>query len=92
MRVNCASCGLPVRALYRLRDGLICLKCALCNRRLIARSLAVAAVVGTILVSINQGDRLVDGGSGDDLLWRIPLTYAVPYVVATAGALLNARA
>ena len=54
------------------------------------RSLVVALVVGTVLVAINQGNRLIDGG-GSDLYWKIPLTYAVPYIVATVGALLNTR-
>ena len=48
------------------------------------RSLVVAAIVGTILNLINQGDALL---AGRDLIpWKILLTYAVPYCVATYGA------
>jgi hypothetical protein len=47
--------------------------------------------VGTILVMINQGDLLVSGHWAPSLWWKIPLTYAVPFIVATLGALSNAR-
>jgi len=48
------------------------------------RSLVVALIVGTILNLINQGDALF----GDGLVnWtKIGLTFAVPYFVATYGA------
>jgi hypothetical protein len=48
------------------------------------RSLGVALVVGTILNLINQGDVLI--GSGDLHVGKALLTYAVPYCVATYGA------
>ena len=41
-------------------------------------------VVGTILNLINQGDALFEGGHVN--LAKIILTYAVPYCVATYGA------
>jgi hypothetical protein len=44
----------------------------------------VALVVGTILNLINQGDALLDGRTLD--LTKIALTFAVPYCVATYGA------
>ena len=48
------------------------------------RSFIVALVVGTILNLINQGDALLSGGPLD---WtKIVLTFAVPYCVATYGA------
>jgi hypothetical protein len=48
------------------------------------RSFVVALVVGTILNLINQGDTLVGGGTVN---WaKIALTFAVPYCVATYGA------
>jgi hypothetical protein len=48
------------------------------------RSLVVALVVGTILNLINQGDALF---GGDQLnLVKLILTFAVPYAVATYGA------
>jgi hypothetical protein len=48
------------------------------------RSLVVALTVGTILNLINQGDALV--GEGRVNLTKIILTFAVPYCVATYGA------
>jgi hypothetical protein len=48
------------------------------------RSLVVALIVGTILNLINQGDVLFGGGRLN--LWKLILTFAVPYAVATYGA------
>lgn len=48
------------------------------------RSLLVAAVVGTVLNLINQGDVVL---AGEQPQWlKIALTYAVPFFVATYGA------
>ena len=48
------------------------------------RSLYVALIVGTILNLINQGDAILAGGA---INWaKIVLTYAVPYLVSTYGA------
>ena len=55
------------------------------------RSLLVALIVGTILTAINQGNVILRGDFPVSLYWKIPLTYAVPYCVATTGAILNAR-
>jgi phosphoribosylformylglycinamidine synthase len=49
------------------------------------RSTFIALVVGPILTAINQGDFLF---SGQGLDWtKVVLTFVVPYVVATLGAL-----
>jgi len=48
------------------------------------RSILVALAVGSVLNLINQGDVLLDGGRIDFL--KLALTYAVPYFVATYGA------
>lgn len=48
------------------------------------RSALVAICVGTVLNLINQGDVIARGGHVD--LLKIVLTYAVPYCVATYGA------
>lgn len=48
------------------------------------RSLRVAAVVGTALNLINQGDALL--GAGTISWWKLSLTYAMPYAVSTYGA------
>jgi hypothetical protein len=47
------------------------------------RALKVAALVGTILMLINQGDLLLAGGLTADIAIKILLTYCVPYCVST---------
>lgn len=47
-------------------------------------ALTSAAVAGTLLNLVNQGKALASGDGVD--WWRIALTYCVPYVVATFGA------
>lgn len=54
------------------------------ERGIVRRSLILAAVVGTILNLINQGDALFAGAAL--VAWKIALTYCVPYCVATYGA------
>ena len=50
-----------------------------------------ALVVGTILTTINQGNVLLSGELPAELVWKVPLTYCVPFCVATWGALINIR-
>ncbi len=47
------------------------------------RSIQVAAIVGTILVGINQGDAILNGEFTPELAWKVPMTYLVPYLVST---------
>lgn len=54
------------------------------ERGIVRRSLILAAIVGTILNLINQGDALLTGTHL--VAWKIALTYCVPYCVATYGA------
>ena len=68
-----------------------CLWCAVRHRPLLRRSTLIALVVGSVLVAINQGDTLVAGRGDMALIWKVPLTYLVPFVVATWGALINSR-
>jgi len=48
------------------------------------RSLIVSLIVGTILVAINQGDVVLAGEI--PVIWKLVLTYIVPFCVATYGA------
>ena len=50
----------------------------------VRRSAAVAAVIGTLLNLINQGDALL--GGGDVVIWKLLLTYFVPFAVASYGS------
>lgn len=52
----------------------------------VRRSLRVAMVVGSILVAINYGDRIIAGTLGPLEFAKIGLTYCVPYCVATYAA------
>ncbi len=76
-----------------LEEGVIikCSRCAIRHRPMVRRSLMVAAVVGTILTLLNQGDVLFSGSWNGTLYWKVPITYCVPFVVASYGALTNSR-
>ncbi len=94
---GCVRCRAPIgpRLSFRLpasgEQAPACLRCALAHWPTIRRSLRIAAVVGSVLVLINQGDVLWGGVWSPALTWKIPLTYLVPFVVATWGALLASR-
>ena len=47
----------------------------------VKRALKIAAVVGTILVAINQGDDIL--AMQGVVWWKVVLTYIVPYSVST---------
>lgn len=68
-----------------------CARCTLLRSRLLLRSLLTAMVVGTILTAINHGNNIVAGDLRSELIWKVPLTYCVPFCVATWGALINSR-
>ena len=68
-----------------------CLMCSLRHWPMVRMSLLTALVVGTILTLLNQGDKLISGSWAKDFYWKVPLTYCVPYLVATWGALTNSR-
>ena len=92
----CERCQRTIRGVaYEVRTehgrSTYCLRCTLTNRPLVVRSLVIAAIVGTLLTAINQGNIILQGDASAALAWKIPLTYAVPYCVATAGALMNSR-
>ena len=73
------------------RETIKCLPCSLRHWPMLKRSLAAAVVVGTVLTALNQGDAIASGNAGGALYWKIPLTYCVPFIVATYGALTNSR-
>ena len=58
---------------------------------MLRRSGGVALIVGTILIAINQGDLLLGGLWTPALAWKILLTYLVPFLVSTYGALGQSR-
>ena len=95
-QLDCSRCGTELRGTaYEVRLAadvvLRCLRCALLRWPMVRRSLLISLLVGTLLTAINQGNILVQGDFAASLAWKIPLTYLVPYCVATAGAVLSAR-
>src|SRR5215470_20130772 len=94
---SCARCGQPLgeRTAFEFRTprSLVrtCVACAVRDTPTLRRSGVIALTVGTLLTAINQGDVLLAGQWTAELLWKIPLTYAVPFVVATLGALGTGR-
>ena len=68
-----------------------CSRCAIRHHPMLRRSLIVTFAVGTILTLLNQGDILLSGSWNSALYWKVPLTYCVPFCVATYGALSNSR-
>jgi hypothetical protein len=62
---------------------------------MLRRSIIVAALIGTMQTLVNQGDVLFDvflsGQLAVPLLWKIPLTYMIPFGVATFGAMTISR-
>ena len=68
-----------------------CSRCAILHAAMLQRSLLVAVTVGTILTLLNQGDILFAESWKGALYWKVPLTYCVPFCVATYGALSNSR-
>jgi hypothetical protein len=92
----CDACGRAcARFFFLFRTGagsvLKCGRCALRHPPLLKRSLGIAAFVGTVLLAINQADVLLSARWPTALLWKVPLTYLVPFLVATWGALLSCR-
>lgn len=56
------------------------------------RTLVIAAIVGTLLSIVNQGDVIIRGDA-DALTWiRVVVNYLVPFCVSTAGFLGACRA
>ena len=54
------------------------------TRSAVRRSLTVALLVGTVLNLINQGDAVF--GAAPLVLWKLLLTYFVPFAVASYGS------
>src|SRR6266581_843946 len=82
---TCSRCkvGMKPRRGFIMAGDLRCLRCSLMRPSLLRRSLLTGLVVGTILTAINQGNILLHGAFPAALYWKIPLTYCVPFCVAT---------
>lgn len=100
LREESATCARCNRELHKVAYELLlnatrvphCLSCAVQFRPMLKRSLIVSLIVGTLLTAINQGNFILSGDFQTAMAWKIPLTYAVPFIVTITGGLLNARA
>ena len=54
------------------------------------RAIVTALVIGTVLTAINHGDVILSGLAPP--IWKVLLTYCVPYCVTTWGAITGKRA
>ena len=94
---TCQRCSrsLSGRSVFRLKSGSgsveKCMRCAVRHPSMLRTSALTSVVVGTALVVLNQGDVILSGMFPSQLLWKIPLTYVVPFLVASWGALVNSR-
>ena len=91
---RCLSCERFVgRTYYSSPEGIgyLHLRCMLRNAGLLKRSAIASLVVGTVLVLLNQGDFIFSGHFYGAMFWKVPFTFAVPFVVATWGAVMNCR-
>ena len=92
--IACArcQCELSEHQGFVLAQERRCLRCTLLRPSLLKRSFVTAIVVGTMVTAINQGNIILRGDLPGDLVWKIPLSYMLPFCVATWGALVNSRA
>lgn len=89
---TCARCGRPARYQGPYKGSLASLCArhyALC-RPTLTRAATTAIIVGSLLTALNQGDLLLAGDTSSAMLWKIPLTYLVPFAVTIWGALTRA--
>ncbi len=56
----------------------------------VSRSLKVAVFIGTVLGAINHYDMFISGNFETRRVVQLLVTYAVPYAVATYGAVTEA--
>ena len=61
------------------------------RKDIVTRAMKVSAIVGTILVAINQGDALLQGIMTPAVAAKIALTYCVPYAVSTYASVEATR-
>jgi hypothetical protein len=93
LAAQCERCARTIDGFkgFYVAEQLRCFHCAVSHWPLLYRSAKIAAVVGTLLVTINFGPLFIAGNFPARALCSIPLNYVVPFCVATWGALSNAR-
>jgi hypothetical protein len=61
------------------------------RRDVVRRALRIAAIVGTLLIAINHGDRILGGRVATGDLLKMFLTVFVPYGVSTVSSVAALR-
>jgi len=61
------------------------------KRAVVVRALVVATIVGPILAMINHGEKILALDISQVDLWKIALTFLVPYSVSTVSSVLSIR-
>ncbi len=62
-----------------------------CRRANLRRTVRIAAVVGVVLTTINEGDLLVTGKASPATAIKIGLNFVVPFIVSNLGVLAGDR-
>ena len=76
---------LSVQSSWRRRLAL------LCSRQVLGRALLAAVLVGSVLVSLHQGDAIFTGQITGRVVLKALLTPLIPFCVTLLGALLNSN-
>ncbi len=58
---------------------------------ILRRCATIAAMVGTILTLVNQGDAVLAGRLDAALWWKVPANYLVPFLVSNLGAMSSLK-
>src|SRR2546425_10525457 len=78
-------------ALPSLWNDLLARLRLICKPRVVRKALLAAGLVGTLLVSLNQGDVWLSGHVTRRVLVKSLLTPLIPFCVTMLGAFLNSR-
>ncbi|MBI1352361.1 MAG: hypothetical protein GC156_14750 [Actinomycetales bacterium] len=63
----------------------------ICRGRTVRPSARIAAIVGTLLTLVNQGEILLSGRADMATWFRVAANYVIPYVVSSIGFLASYR-
>ena len=82
---------MPSEAPPSLRHDLVARLRFICKPRVVRKALLAAGLVGTLLVSLNQGDVWLSGHVTRRVLVKSLMTPLIPFCVTMLGAFLNTR-
>ena len=82
---------MPSEAPPFLRHSLVARLRFICKPRVVRKALLAAGLVGTLLVSLNQGDVWLSGHVTRRVLVKSLMTPLIPFCVTMLGAFLNSR-